>query len=83
VSDRVYTHLDDAALHRFTRRRLQDRPTDAQAWRANIVELRELAAEIRAREWSGAGVPALDTQTPAQARCRQLSQRQQGAKDPS
>jgi hypothetical protein len=43
-----YTHLDDTALHRFTRRRLQDRPTDAQAWRVNIVELRELAAEIRA-----------------------------------
>jgi hypothetical protein len=39
----TYDHLDDAALLKLTRRRLQERPTDEQAWQESVAELRARA----------------------------------------
>jgi hypothetical protein len=44
-----YADLTDAELHRLTRRRLQDQPTDELEWHEIIAELRALSAEIMAR----------------------------------
>jgi hypothetical protein len=45
----AYAELSDQDLHRYTRRRLQERPADVLEWSALIAELRELAAAITER----------------------------------